>query len=91
MKRWTYTFGKNRIKIFFAEDLQQETKAKSILHELEDYLEISHYDYQDQLKQKFDVAPPSEMPDDIRKRLEAFFNVPNQQLATYLGRSLPWA
>ena len=90
LKRWQAVFGQDQLKVFFAEELQVPSSAKKIMYELESYLGVSHYDYGEQLAQKFNVAPPSGISQEIRERLKAFFDKPNSALEEYLERPVPW-
>lgn len=90
LKKWLAVFGKDQLQVFFAEELQDASKAKQIMFELENYLGVSHYDFGEQLRQKFNVAPPSGISMELRRSLEAFFEGANRELEEYLGKRLPW-
>ena len=60
--------------------------AVEIMKQLFDYLQVPDFDLKEMLEQRFNVAPPKQMPDGIREELQTFFAPFNQQLNDFLGR-----
>ncbi|KAA3629911.1 MAG: hypothetical protein DWQ02_18430 [Bacteroidetes bacterium] len=88
LPKWLNIFGRDRLFVIRSEDLQQPEKAVGIMEQLFDYLQITEFDLREMLNQRFNVAPPKQMPEDIREELQAFFAPYNQQLNEFLGLHL---
>ena len=56
---------------------------------IQDYLSIPFFDYGAILEQRFNVAPKAKIDPEIKIKLQAFFKIPNQQLAKFLNQPLP--
>ena len=89
LKAWHKVFGKDQIRVYFAENLNDSTRAKAVLQDIQNYLGLPIFDFEDVLKKRFNVAPKAKMNIEIQKKLSAFFKIPNQELAAYLGKVLP--
>jgi len=89
LKSWTKVFGTNQIRVYFAEDLNQVASAQAIMNDIQNYLGLPTYDFEEVLKKRFNVAPKAKMNRAIYKKLKAFFELPNKKLAEYLNRTLP--
>ena len=89
LKSWRKVFGTDQIRVYFAEDLNEASSSKTIMDDIQDYLGLPFFDFEDILKQRFNVAPKAKMNRAIQKKLATFFEKPNQELADYLSRKLP--
>ena len=89
LKNWTKVFGKDQIRVYFAEDLNEMDSAKAIMKDIQDYLSLPFFDLEEVLKQRFNVAPKAKMKATLQQQLNAFFEMPNYELAEYLETSLP--
>ncbi len=93
LKRWMTIFGKDQIRVYFAEDLAKVEMADKVMGDIQEYLNLPFFDYKTILVQKFNVAPKASMDEEIKTKLQLFFKTYNQQLAAFLNCSLPtgWA
>ena len=89
LKRWMATFGKEQIRVYFAEDLAELDRADIMMRDLQDYLALPSFDYKTILTKKFNVAPKASMDAKIKRKLQSFFKMYNQQLAEFLNCTLP--
>ena len=89
LKAWRKVFGKDQIRVYFAEDLNEIATAKPIMTDIQNYLGLPFFDFEEVLKNRFNVAPKARMNEQIQQTLSSFFQKPNQDLADYLGRALP--
>lgn len=89
LKAWQEVFGKEQIRVCFAEDLNDAVRAKLVLQDIQNYLGLPLFDFEEILKQRFNVAPKAKMNGKIKTSLRIFFQKHNQDLATYLGQKLP--
>ncbi len=89
LKNWRTTFGKDQIRVYFAEDLAEVNAANKMMANIQSYLSLPFFEYTSILKERYNVAPKAEMGKGIKTKLQAFFNPFNQQLAEYLNRPLP--
>ena len=89
LKHWVATFGKEQIRVYFAEDLAALDTATKMMNDIQTYLGLPSFEYTAVLKQRFNVAPKAEMEEEIKDKLQAFFKPYNQQLAEFLNCSLP--
>lgn len=89
LKNWMATFGKEQIRVYFAEDLANKARAKRIMTDIQAYLSLPIFNYEAVLDQRFNVAPKVSMDKKIKEKLGAFFDLPNRELAAYLNRPLP--
>ncbi len=89
LQSWIKVFGKNQIRVYFAEDLREISTAKTIMTDIQNYLDLPFFDFGDTLKKRFNVAPKTQIKEDTQVQLRSFFQKPNQDLADYLGRDLP--
>jgi len=89
LEAWQQVFGKDQIRVYFAEDLKEIVKANAILRDIQNYLGLPNFDFKHVLNKRFNVAPKAKMNTAIQKKLTTFFKRPNQELAAYLGKPLP--
>jgi len=89
LKRWMATFGKDQIRVYFAEDLANLEMADKVMGDIQEYLALPFFDYEEILKQRFNVAPKASMDTEIKTKLQLFFKSYNQELAEFLNCSLP--
>jgi len=89
LKNWINTFGKEQIRVYFAEDLAKKETAYKLMKDLQIYLSLPFFDYEAVLKKRFNVAPKAKMNKETREKLAAFFKQPNRELAAYLNQPLP--
>jgi len=89
LKRWVATFGKEQIRVYFAEDLAAIDTATKMMDDIQTYLGLPSFEYTAVLKQRFNVAPKAEMEEEIKDKLQAFFRTHNQQLVEFLNCTLP--
>lgn len=85
LPRWLNIFGKDRLFIIRSEDMGDYEKAQVIMGQLFDFLEIPGFDMGEMLNQRYNVAPPKRMSEEIKTELEGFFEPYNQQLNELLG------
>jgi hypothetical protein len=88
LPQWLNIFGKDRLMIIRSEDLKAPATASLVMKEVFDFLALPPFEMGDMLTQRFNVAPPKKMPEDIRRELETFFEPYNQQLEALLGHKL---
>ncbi|MFK7979420.1 MAG: sulfotransferase [Saprospiraceae bacterium] len=89
LKNWITTFGKDQIRVYFAEDLAELEMATNVMEDIQTYLSLPFFDYKTILQQRFNVAPKAEMDREIKEKLQFFFKGYNQQLAEFLNCTLP--
>jgi len=89
LKTWVETFGKAPIRVYFAEELADKQLGINVMADIQDYLDLPFFDYQEILEKRFNVAPNAKMPVKIQRLLINFFQSRNKDLADFLGRSLP--
>lgn len=85
---WLNLFGKDRLFIIRSEDMEDQKKTESIMKRLFRFLEVADFEMGDMLSQRFNVAPPESMPEDIQQELVEFFEPYNKQLEDLLGVKL---
>jgi hypothetical protein len=90
LRNWVSQYGWGQMRVVITEELAHPGKAKRIMRELEDYLEVPHHDYGDILFRRFNHALPSDLAPSLRALLADFYRVYNRRLQDYLGRELPW-
>jgi len=90
LEKWVSTFGREQIRIYFTEDLKEEPTAKVILEDLQDFLEVPHYEYGDFLSQHFNKAPEASIPKALKRELTLFFEPYNERLFEFLGILPRW-
>jgi len=89
LKNWVSTFGKDQIRVYFAEELAASDKGNILMKDIQKYLSLPFFDYGSILEQRFNVAPRAKMDSEIKTKLQTFFKIPNQQLAQFLKQELP--
>ncbi|HET9257684.1 MAG TPA: sulfotransferase [Pseudonocardiaceae bacterium] len=90
LRGWIATYGENRVKVFFTEDLARLRTARQIMLELENHLGLPRHDYADILTRRFNHAKPASMDPATRSALVAFYRPHNARLQEYLGRESHW-
>jgi hypothetical protein len=90
LQRWTAVYGQSRVKVLVTEDLGDPLRARGIMRELEDYLELPPHDYGDMLTRRFNRAMPDEIPAAEHSLLADFYRPHNDRLRALLGRELEW-
>jgi len=89
LQNWMSTFGKEQIRVYFAEDLASNETANKLMKAIQSYLSLPFFNYETVLKKRFNVAPKATMDKAIKEKLQVFFKQPNQELAEYLNQPLP--
>lgn len=87
LPKWLKVFGRKNLFIIKSEDLYDSEKAKSIMGDLFEYLDLPDFDVTAVMEKKFNVAPPKEMPIEIKEELQAFFTPFNRELEEMLGKA----
>jgi hypothetical protein len=90
LRRWVSQYGWGQMSVVITEELAHPDKAKRIMRELEDYLQVPHHDYGDILSRRFNHALPSDIAPRLRALLTDFYRTCNRGLQDYLGCELPW-
>jgi Sulfotransferase domain. len=90
LQKWVSQYGRGQMRVIITEELACPGKAKRIMRELEDYLEVSHHDYGDILSRRFNHALPSDIAPRLRALLADFYRPYNRSLQDYLGYELQW-
>lgn len=90
LRAWVSRYGHEQIRIVVSEELAQPARAKLIMRDLEDYLELPRNDYGDFLTRQFNHSPTSELAPRLRRLLTDFYRPYNRSLEEYLGRELHW-
>lgn len=88
LQRWVGVYGRDAIKVLFTHSL--DTRPQALLDEVLHWLGLPPHAYGAHLAQRFNQAPPAEMPPESRERLDAFFRPYDEALSHYLGERLPW-
>ena len=90
LKKWEAVYGKEAIKIFFAQDLNTPQKAQKIMNEILSFLNIPSHDFGDFLSKRFNKAPQEIIPKAAVELLQNFYAPYNTQLEKHLGIQLNW-
>jgi hypothetical protein len=90
LKAWAKVFKKEQIKVYFTADLGDLQRAMSLMNDLQHYLNLPLLINQKDLEKRFNVAPKAAIDPVLRKKLAAFYQPYNEELAAFLGRSLPF-
>jgi Sulfotransferase family len=90
LQKWVSQYGWGQMRVIITEELACPGKAKRIMRELENYLEVSHHDYGDILSRRFNHALPSDIAPRLRALLADFYRTYNRSLQEYLGYELQW-
>ena len=72
LPRWINTFGRENIFIIQTEDLNNPKEGTQVMADLCAFLDLPPHDFQSILQQKFNKAPTSDIPEELREEL-AFF------------------
>lgn len=91
LKPWVEQFGWQQIRLYFAEDLSEPSKAKQIMGSIEQHLGLPTFDFSKFLEKRFNVAPPADISKSFKMELKAFFKPYNEALADFLNQPLPWS
>lgn len=75
LKAWHKVFGKDQIRVYFAEDLNETVSAKVVLKDIQNYLGLPIFDFEAVVKNRFNVAPKAKMSRTIQKRLGTFLKL----------------
>ena len=86
MNRWLGVFPLEQFFIIRMEDLQRPGKAKKVMMELCQFLDISEHDFSEILTQKYNTAPAGDIPAGIQEELVHFFGPYNLVLEDLLER-----
>lgn len=90
LQEWVSQYGWSQIKVVITEEMAHPGKARRIMRELEDYLEVPRHDYGDFLARKFNHAPSSGIAPGLRAMLADFYRPYNRGLQEYLGYGIDW-
>lgn len=90
LPNWIKVFGKENIFVIRTEDMQKTKKAAKIMKELELFLGLREWSYTSVLQNRYNQAPPSEIPWDVRRDLHFFYKPYNLALEDLLGRKMEW-
>lgn len=90
LQSWVSQYGWGQIKVVITEELAHPGRARRIMRELEDYLEVPRHDYGEILSRRFNHAPPSDVAPRLRNLLLDFYRTYNLGLQEYLGYEIHW-
>jgi len=90
LQGWVSQYGWDQIRVVITEELAHPGKARRIMQDLEDYLEVPRHDYGDFLHRRFNHAPPSDIAPRLRALLADFYHPYNRELQEYLGYEIHW-
>jgi len=88
LPQWEQTFGKQNIKIFKTNGLNEVESGVNILNEITDYLSLENFEFQDILKTKFNKAPKSILNTKAEELLDDFYGSYNQEFLEWYGIDL---
>lgn len=87
---WIRVFGRDHLFIIRTEDLDKKKKAKKIMRDLCQFLELPAWDFSATLQTRYNQAPAEQMSNEIREILHFFYKPYNQALEDLLGRKMNW-
>ncbi len=90
LRKWNHEWKNSKPRVLFSEDLDDEQRGLELMAELMEFFELPAFDFRATLAERYNQAPPADMPEEIAEQLRAFYEPHDRALEAELGRPVPW-